>query len=137
VPINLEEKLKDIISRRGFNLEQAREEIIQYSLDLWKDNFSSWQKNIYQKISPEQLTEIERKFILEIIDYYFQNYLEEMEYFKRGIGLRAYGQHEPLDEFRREALIKFKNLTTDIRRQITHTLQLGGQSPKIDLRKPA
>ena len=137
VPINLEEKFKDIISRRGFNLEQAREEIIQYSLDLWKDNFSSWQKNIYQKISPEQLTEIERKFILEIIDYYFQNYLEEMEYFKRGIGLRAYGQHEPLDEFRREALIKFKNLTADIRRQITHTLQLGGQSSKIDLRKSA
>ncbi len=129
VPLTLEKELYDIVHYAGSDYQdlRARERIVKYSFSLAKDAYLKWEENICretggEKMSPEQLAETERRIILEVTDYYYREYLEEMEYFRRGIELRAYGQREPLDEFRREALVKFNALISNIRRQIIHTL---------------
>ena len=129
VSLTLEKELYDIVHYAGSDYQdlRARERIVKYSFSLAKDAYLKWEETICretggEKMSSEQLAETERRIILEVIDYYYREYLEEMEYFRRGIELRAYGQREPLDEFRREALVKFNALISNIRRQIIYTL---------------
>ncbi len=49
--------------------------------------------------------------MLRIIDTRWMAHLQEMDYLKTGIGLRAFGQRDPLTEYREEAYIAFENLT--------------------------
>ena len=49
--------------------------------------------------------------MLRIIDTRWMAHLQEMDYLKTGIGLRAFGQRDPLTEYREEAYVAFENLT--------------------------
>ncbi len=51
-----------------------------------------------------------RRLILQVIDLYWVEHLEAMEYLRGSVRLRAYGQRDPLIEYRREGLIMFKNM---------------------------
>jgi preprotein translocase subunit SecA len=48
--------------------------------------------------------------ILAVLDMLWMNHLENMEALREAVGMRAYGQHEPLVEYRRESHLLFKNL---------------------------
>jgi len=49
---------------------------------------------------------------------FWLEHLETMEYLRRSVSLRAYGQRDPLIEYRREGLIRFRQLEADIRAKI-------------------
>ncbi len=75
------------------------------------------------RLSPEKLAElkhplrrIERDILLSIIDNRWIDYLHNLDHLREGIGLRAYGQKDPLIEYKREAFEMFQNLTYDIQR---------------------
>ncbi len=59
----------------------------------------------------EELTrEVERRVMLSIIDDKWRDHLYEMDMLKEGIGLRAWGQKDPLIEYKREAYTTFENM---------------------------
>ncbi len=75
------------------------------------------------KLSPEQVAEIkhplrriERDILLSVIDNRWVDYLHNLDGVREGIGLRAYGQKDPLIEYKREAFEMFQNLTYEIQR---------------------
>jgi preprotein translocase subunit SecA len=75
------------------------------------------------KLSPEQIAEIrhplrriERDILLSVIDNRWVDYLHNLDNLREGIGLRAYGQKDPLIEYKSEAFELFQNLTYDIQR---------------------
>lgn len=75
------------------------------------------------KLTPEQVLEIqhplrriEREILLSVIDNRWIDYLHNLDHLREGIGLRAYGQKDPLIEYKREAFELFQNLTYDIQR---------------------
>jgi len=56
--------------------------------------------------------------MLETIDQKWQDYLTQMEHFREGIGLQAYGQRDPLVEYKNAAFEMFKDLTASIQADI-------------------
>jgi preprotein translocase subunit SecA len=67
---------------------------------------------------PEALASIERYVIINAIDHHWQEHLTEMEELRRSIGLRSYGQKDPLVEYKGEAYKYFEELMQNVRLQI-------------------
>jgi preprotein translocase subunit SecA len=63
------------------------------------------------------LRELERMVLLSIIDNTWREHLYEMDYLQEGIGLRAYGQRDPLVEYQREAYEMFNELKDRIQEE--------------------
>ena len=60
-----------------------------------------------QKIGPDLMRQYERHILLQIIDHSWKDHLLAMDHLKDGIGLRAYGQKDPLVDYKRESLDMF------------------------------
>ena len=61
---------------------------------------------------------VERDVMLRTIDWQWMEYLTQMEHFREGIGLRAYGQRDPLVEYKNEAFEMFNELRERIEASI-------------------
>ncbi len=83
-------------------------------------------KNYELKVSFEQdaetLKSIERYTILSAIDRLWQEHLYSMDALRNSIGLRAYGQKDPLIEYKAEAYTVFQELMVNIKSEICHNL---------------
>jgi preprotein translocase subunit SecA len=56
------------------------------------------------------------------MDVMWMNHLDEIDYLREGIGLRGYGQRDPLVEYKREAFSMFSYLMENIKTTIVHTI---------------
>jgi preprotein translocase subunit SecA len=65
---------------------------------------------------------LERLVLLRVIDSLWVEHLTAIDDMRRGIGLRAYSQRDPLNEFKVEAYRMFDELKATIRRDVTHTI---------------
>ena len=63
-----------------------------------------------------------RRLMLSIIDAFWLEHLDTMEYMRRSVSLRAYGQRDPLIEYRKEGLARFRQLENDIRAALAEHL---------------
>jgi preprotein translocase subunit SecA len=66
------------------------------------------------ELGMEVFTELLRRLILQVIDAFWLEQLETMEYLRRSVSLRAYGQRDPLIEYRREGLMRFTQMQQGI-----------------------
>jgi preprotein translocase subunit SecA len=71
---------------------------------------------------PDALTNIERYTILDAIDRLWQEHLYGMDSLRNSIGLRAYGQRDPLIEYKAEAFKLFDELMVNIKSEICHNI---------------
>ena len=135
----LEEFVEDIVER-NFNevqVDNLKEEVrhnllIEIKLEstefeeLGKDGIIerilSEAKSFYKKkeemLGSEMMAKLERYATLSVIDHKWKDHLREMDDLKEGIGLRAYGQKDPLVEYKTEAFQLFLNLLTEIRNDV-------------------
>lgn len=67
-------------------------------------------------------TALMRRLILQITDAFWLEQLETMEYLRRSVSLRAYGQRDPLIEYRKEGLQRFKAMEEGIAHQVREAL---------------
>lgn len=65
---------------------------------------------------------IERRVLLHTISRLWIDYLTDIEDLRRGIGLEAYGQRDPLVEYKRRAFELFEELSGNIRRTVVRSL---------------
>ncbi|HRH32729.1 MAG TPA: preprotein translocase subunit SecA [bacterium] len=71
--------------------------------------------------------EVERSVLLRTIDMLWMDHLETMDYMRRGIGLRGYGQRDPLVEYKKEAYQMFNELNSLIEKQVVYSIyKIGG-----------
>ncbi len=73
-------------------------------------------------IGADRIRQLERMVYLSIIDEKWKEHLREMDDLKEGIGLRGYGQKDPLVEYKREGFGMFVELLDDINRETVRTL---------------
>ncbi|MFH1969711.1 MAG: SEC-C metal-binding domain-containing protein, partial [Verrucomicrobiota bacterium] len=67
---------------------------------------------------PAMLPGMERFILLHAIDTHWQDYLRAMDYLRQSVGLRAYGQQDPLVEYKREAYAMFSSLMDTIKSEV-------------------
>jgi preprotein translocase subunit SecA len=78
-----------------------------------------------EEIGAELMPIVERDVMLQTIDWQWMEYLTQMEHFREGIGLRAYGQRDPLVEYKNEAFEMFNELRERIQASIvTHIFRV-------------
>lgn len=70
----------------------------------------------------ESFIPLVRRLILQITDMFWLEHIETMDYLRRSVSLRAYGQRDPLIEYRREGLIRFKQLERDVQAAFSEAL---------------
>lgn len=63
-----------------------------------------------------------RRLILQVIDTFWLEHLETMDYLRRSVSLRAYGQRDPLIEYRREGLVRFRALEEAITHAVSQNI---------------
>ena len=63
-----------------------------------------------------------RRLLLQVIDTFWLEHLETMDYLRRSVSLRAYGQRDPLIEYRREGLMRFRQLEENIKAAVAGAL---------------
>jgi preprotein translocase subunit SecA len=83
------------------------------------------EKEYYQKereIGAETMRKLEKYLFLRILDALWIEHLENMEYLKDAVRLRAYGQRDPLVEYKHEAHKMFKNLLSQVEYMVAHNL---------------
>ncbi|HEX9774091.1 MAG TPA: preprotein translocase subunit SecA [Actinomycetota bacterium] len=68
-----------------------------------------------EEIGEEEFHEIERRVLLNVLDGKWREHLYEMDYLQEGIGLRGYGQRDPLVEYQREAHAMFQEMQDTIK----------------------
>ena len=70
-------------------------------------------------VGPETMREMEKNFLLQMIDLQWREHLQQLDHLRQVIGLRGYGQRDPLNEYKTEAFSLFEKLLVDLRQQTT------------------
>ena len=91
--------------------------------NLNKEDFLKKLKEVYDIKRDERIKtiglnendEIEKKIFLQIIDFSWRSHLQYLEQLRQVIGLRSYGQKDPLSEFKKEAFVLFERLLEKIK----------------------
>ena len=65
---------------------------------------------------------IEKSVLLRSIDSRWMDHLDAMDYMRQGIGLRGYGQRDPLVEYKKEAYHLFNELNAAIQKQVVYAI---------------
>ena len=71
---------------------------------------------------PEQIREIERVVLLKVIDRKWMDHIDDMEILRQGIGLTAYGQRDPVVEYKMAAFDMFNSMITSIQEDTVRML---------------
>ena len=117
-------EIKDITGK-SVNDEQL---MILVSKDI--NNFKEKINNIYvtkrnsriETLGESQNKILEKKIFLQIIDFSWRSHLQYLEQLRQVIGLRQYGQKDPLSEFKKEAFTLFEGLLQKIKKDVVKLL---------------
>ncbi|MBL6958865.1 MAG: preprotein translocase subunit SecA [Rhodospirillales bacterium] len=71
---------------------------------------------------PEVMRSVEKSLLLQILDQIWKEHLLTLDHLRQGIGLRAYGQRDPLNEYKQEAFDLFQEMLTNMRERVISIL---------------
>jgi preprotein translocase subunit SecA len=74
------------------------------------------------QFGPELMRMAEKNLLLQILDQYWKDHLLRLDHLRQGIGLRAFGQKNPLNEYKREAFDMFDDMLGRLREGVTSLL---------------
>ena len=83
-----------------------------------QDLFSSKKNSRISILGENQNNSLEKKIFLQIIDFSWRSHLQYLEQLRQVIGLRQYGQKDPLSEFKKEAFVLFEGLLLKIKNDL-------------------
>ena len=90
-----------------------------------------------QDVTPEIMRELEKFVLLQGVDNQWKDHLLSMDHLKEGIGLRGYGQRDPLKEYQKEGYDLFLDMSQRIKEESVRTLLLVKLAAEEDLEELA
>jgi preprotein translocase subunit SecA len=96
----------------GKDPEQVKEYLMQRAQEKFDEK-------VTQLNSPEQLLEFQKVVILRVVDSKWTDHIDAMDQLRQSIGLRAYGQNNPLVEYQTEGYTMFENMVGAIEYDVT------------------
>ncbi|TAK26108.1 MAG: preprotein translocase subunit SecA [Chloroflexota bacterium] len=98
----------------GLSRDELREEIAMLATEAYDAREA--------RLGVESMRQIERAVLLHVIDRMWIDHLTAMDELRQGIGLRAYGQRDPLVEYKNEAFNQFQALLEAMQDEVVHTI---------------
>jgi len=116
-----------ILRQYGVHLPLTPESVADFSRDALLEHVRTclnahYVAKMQESIGEEQYRALERWVVLQVIDKQWKDHLLAMDYLKEGIGLRGYGQKNPLNEYKREAFEMFVAMTERIKAEAVEYL---------------
>ena len=104
----------DYIKQNKNDAEKIAEQLKKLALEVYSKK--------EEEITSEQMRELERVVMLKVVDEKWMNHIDSMDELKNGIGLRAYGQKDPVVQYRLEGFDMFDEMINDIKFDVTKIL---------------
>src|SRR3989339_35539 len=105
----------------GLDLKFSSDEINSLTYESFREILDKNIKNVYNQreieFTKDIFENIERQVMLQVIDNAWKNHLYDLDQLRKGIGLRAYGQKDPLVEYKKESLSLFITMMDRIREE--------------------
>ncbi len=95
--------------------KELKELLINASKDMYKKKEKEFPE-------PEQMREVERVILLKVIDRKWMDHIDDMDQLRQGIGLQAYGQRDPLVEYKMSGYDMFDEMSENIQEDTVKTL---------------
>ena len=123
--VNVESLTNEIFNIFGFDMtvfvKEHNEDANAIAEELKKKALEEYSKK-EEEITSEQMRELERVVMLKVVDEKWMNHIDSMDELKNGIGLRAYGQKDPVVQYRLEGFDMFDEMVNDIKVDVTKIL---------------
>ena len=124
---NDEKYITEIKNITGNSLNDEQLKNLMYStkeefLNKLKDLFAKKKNSRIEILGVDQNKILEKKIFLQIIDFSWRSHLQYLEQLRQVIGLRQYGQKDPLSEFKKEAFVLFESLLEKIKNDLIKLL---------------
>jgi len=133
-PENLE-KIKSLEKIAGDKYQDAvaRTNIIDFLTNLAKEEYERLEKYVHETAGDENyMRVIDKEILIRSIDNLWIDHLDAISVLRTGIGLRGYGQLDPLVEYKRETYQMFLQLQNLIRRQVVYSIYKVGFTTKME-----
>ena len=107
-------------------------------LSRFKDASDRVATELSDGIPEDEMQRVEKQVLLQVIDRNWREHLQQLDALKSVIGMRAYGQRDPLNEYKSEAFTLFDKLLTSLREDVTAAifrLLLNTQIQRQQMRK--
>ena len=99
----------------------ASKDKVTFNKQMW-DLYEEKKRSRVQILGEDQNSDLEKKIFLQIIDFSWRSHLQYLEQLRQVIGLRQYGQKDPLSEFKKEAFVLFEGLLYKIKKDLIKLL---------------
>ena len=104
----------DYIKQNKTEAQAISEELKKKAMEIYTDK--------EKEIGSDEMRELERVVMLKVVDEKWMNHIDSMDELKNGIGLRAYGQKDPVVQYRLEGFDMFDEMVNDIKVDVTKIL---------------
>jgi preprotein translocase subunit SecA len=128
--LTLEMPVKDWAKEEGIADEEVRERIERRADEFMAAKAAKW--------GPEVMRYVEKSILLQTLDQLWREHLIVLEHLRQVIGLRGYGQRDPLNEYKAEAFTLFETMISRLREAVTAQLmrvEIVQQPPQDDAAK--
>ena len=107
-------EMLDYIKENSNNIQNISDELTKRAIEIYE--------NKEKEIGEEQTRELERVVMLKVVDEKWMTHIDGMDELKNGIGLRAYGQKDPVVQYQIEGSDMFDEMINDIKLDVTKIL---------------
>ena len=114
---------KKMLSSFGTAFSKEEIDILRSKNDIFfkeeiLNKFNNKRNERKSSLGEEQAKDIEKRIFLQLIDQNWKNHIQYLEQLRQVIGLRSYGQRDPLIEYKKEAFNLFENLLNNLKTQL-------------------
>ena len=95
---------------------KSKDEIVDYLMSFAKSVYKDKQRQLYD---PAQMLEFEKVVLLRVVDSHWTDHIDVMDQFRQSVGLRGYGQLNPLVEYQTAGYHMFEQMIADIEYETT------------------
>ena len=123
--VNVEALNQDLLNTYGIDMLTYIKEHVSEPEKITEELIKKANAKYLEKetdIGSEEMRELERVVMLKVVDEKWMNHIDSMDELKNGIGLRAYGQQDPVVKYRIEGMDMFEEMISDIKVDVTKIL---------------
>ncbi len=128
-------KLQGVFFPRGaYELPEGKVAADRLSEELYELAVKTYEAK-EAAFTPDVMREVERVIMLRVVDEYWMDNIDAMDDLKQGIGLRAYGQHDPVIAYKEEGYEMFQAMVNAIREETIRRLFLVQLKPTQEVKR--
>ncbi len=120
--LGLDLPVADWAREEGIDETEVRERLLKAADESYASRVAN--------VGPDLMRMVEKSLLLQIFDAVWKEHLLALDHLRQGIGLRAYGQRDPLNEYKSEAFNLFNAMLLDLRERVTSVMMRVEISPQ-------